>query len=143
MMEAFSKAREYCEVGLWVKASNLGKTVSAIRQVFPHTESPSTRHAPCKANLDVLLVHREAQVEQLQLSIVSVEKVPPGGAVLARTSHVLPEAVEGGAFLGVPLWIVAIGVLDVVFEGMYPVDLVGGLERHGDHGNLGHVSAAC
>lgn len=23
MMEAFSKAREYCEVGLWVKASNL------------------------------------------------------------------------------------------------------------------------
>lgn len=23
MMEAFSKAREYCEVGLWVNASNL------------------------------------------------------------------------------------------------------------------------
>lgn len=23
MMEAFSKASEYCEVGLWVKASNL------------------------------------------------------------------------------------------------------------------------
>lgn len=25
MMEAFSKAKEYCEVGLWVKASNLGQ----------------------------------------------------------------------------------------------------------------------
>lgn len=86
----------------------------------------------------MLLVNGEAQVEQLELTIVSVEKVPSGRTVLACTSHILAEAVEGGAFFGVPLRVVAVGVLDVVFQGMYPVNLVGGLEWHGDHGNLGH-----
>lgn len=90
----------------------------------------------------MLLIDRKAQIEQLQLAIVSVKKVPSGCAVLACTSHVLPEAVQGGAFLCVSLWIIAIGIANVVFEGMYPVDLVGGLERHGDHGNLRHDCAA-
>lgn len=90
----------------------------------------------------MLLVNREAQVEQLQLAVVSVEEVPSGSAVLACTSHVLPEAIQGGALLSIALWIVAVGIPDVVFEGMYPVDLVGGLERHGDHGNLRHDCAA-
>lgn len=87
----------------------------------------------------MLLVNGKAQVEQLELAIVSVEEVPSSGAVLAGTSHVLPEAVQSGAFLGVSLRVVAICILYVVFEGMHPVDLVGGLERHRDHGHLGHV----
>lgn len=90
----------------------------------------------------MLLVDREAQVEQLQLAIVPVEKVASGSAVLACTPHVLPEAIQGGALLSIPLWVVAIGVLNVMLERMYPVDLVGGLERHGNHGDLRHDCAA-
>lgn len=87
-MEAFSKAREYCEVGLWVKASNLRGC-----QQLRDGKGDSKTDAPCEGDLDVLLVYRKAQVEQLQLAIVSVKKVPSSSAVLACTSHVLPEAV--------------------------------------------------
>lgn len=136
MIEAFSKAREYCEVGLWVNASNLIECQQRRAKTDRGTDVPG------EGDLDVLLINREAQVEQFQLAIVSVEKVPSGSAVLACTSHVLPEAVQGGALLGIPFWIVAIGVPDVVLERVYPVDLVGGLEWHGDHGNLRHDGAA-
>lgn len=95
-------------------------------------------NAPGKRDLDVLLVDGEAQVEQLQLAIVSVQQVPSGGAVPACTPHVLPEAVQGGALLGIPLRIIAVTALYVVFQRVYPVNLVGGLDRHGYHGNLGH-----
>lgn len=57
------------------------------------TRECSRIHAPCEGDLDVLLIDRKAQVEQLQLSIISVEQVPSGSAVLACTSHVLPETV--------------------------------------------------
>lgn len=87
----------------------------------------------------MLLIDGEAQVEQLELAIVSVEEVPASGAVLAGTPHVLPEAIQSGALLRISLRVVAICVLYVVFEGMYPVNLVGGLERHRDHGHLGHL----
>lgn len=99
-------------------------------------------HAPGKRDLDMLLIDGESQIQQLKLSVVSIEEVPSGSAVLACTSRVLPEAVQGGALLGIPLRIVAVGVLYVVLQRVYPVDLVGGLERHGYHGNLGHDDAA-
>lgn len=89
----------------------------------------------------MLLVNRKPEVEQFQLSIVAIQKVSASGAVLACTSHVLSEAVQGGAFLGIAFGIIAVGILDVVFERMYPVDLVGGLERHGYHGDLRHDGA--
>lgn len=136
MMEAFSKAKEYWEVGLCVKASNLGETLAACQ---PGPGHAWINHTPCERDLDVLFIDGEAQVEQLELAIISVEQVPPGGAVFAGASHILPEAVQGGAFLSISLGIVTIGVLYVVFQRVYPVDLVGGLERHRYHGDLGHV----
>ena len=87
----------------------------------------------------MLLVHGESQVQQLQLAVVPVEEIPAGGTVLARTSHVLAQSAEGRAFLGVPLRVIAVRVLDIVLEGPDPVDLVGGLERHRYHGHLRHV----
>lgn len=137
MMEAFSKAKEYWEVGLCVNASNLRERLAACQRGPRHA---SFINAPCKRDLDVLFVDGEAQVEQFKLAIVSVEQIPPSGAVFPGTPHVLPEAVQGGAFLSISLGIVAIGVLYVVFQRMYPVDLVGGLERHRYHGNLGHFA---
>lgn len=139
IIEAFSKAKEYCEVGLWVKASNLGQwdSISSARTVG--LVSTTTTDAPCKGYFDMLLVYREAQVEQLELAIVSVEKVPSSRAVLAGTPHVLPQAVQSGALFRISLWVVAISVLYVVFQRVYPVDLVGCLERHRYHGHLGHL----
>lgn len=141
MMEAFSKAREYWEVGLCVNASNLGYCQQLVRPVGEKV-SVVGASAPGEGDLDVLFVDREAQVEQLKLAVVSVEEIPPGSAILACTSHVLAEAIQRGALLGISLWVVAVGVLYVVFQGVYPIDLVGSLERHGDHGDLGHDGAA-
>ena len=87
----------------------------------------------------MLLINREAQVQQLELAIVSVEQVSPGRAVLAGTPHVLPEAVERSALLCISLGIVAICILYVVFQGMDPVDFVGSLQRHRYHGHLSHL----
>lgn len=91
----------------------------------------------------MLLIDGEPEVEQFELSIVPIEEVSARGAVLSRTSHVLPEAVQGGAFLGIPFGVIAISVLYIMFEGVYPVDLVGGLERRRYHGDLRHDGRAC
>lgn len=90
MMEAFSNAKEYWEVGLCVKASNLRGALAACQR---GPQRALLNNAPCKRDLDVLLVDGEAQVEQFKLAVVSVEQIPPGSAVLPGTSHVLPEAV--------------------------------------------------
>ena len=87
----------------------------------------------------MLLVHGEPQVQQLQLAVVAVEEISAGGTVLARSPHVLPQTAEGCALLGISLRVVAVRVLDVVLERPDPVDLVGGLERHRDHGHLRHL----
>lgn len=84
----------------------------------------------------MLLINGEAQVEELKLAIVSVEHIPSRSTVLAGPPHVLPQAVERRTFLGITLRVVAIGIADVSLEWRDPVDLVGGLERHGDHGGL-------
>ncbi len=87
----------------------------------------------------MLLVDREPQVQQLELAIVPVQEISPCGAVLPSPPHVLPEAVEGGALFSIPLRVVAVRVLDVGLERGDPVNLVGGLERHREHGRLRHV----
>lgn len=93
---------------------------------------------PCEGNLDVLLIDGEAQVEEFELAVVSVEHVTTSGAVLTGTSYVLSEAVENGAFLGIAFGVVSVGVSDVALQRRDPVDLVGGLKRHRDHRRLGH-----
>jgi hypothetical protein len=93
----------------------------------------------------VVLVDGEAQVQQLQLAVVSVQQVSPRSAVLARAPHVLAQPVQRRALLGVALRVVAVRGADVALERLDPVDLVGLLQRHGDHGDEGRhgaVSAA-
>lgn len=71
MIEAFSYAKEYWAVGLCVKASNL----ESVRPdcLSPESYVPSMPDVPCEADLDVVLVHWESQIEQLQLAVVSVQ----------------------------------------------------------------------
>lgn len=107
---------------------------------FPQAASPQLRwceDVPCEADLDMILVHGESQIQQFKLAIVSVQQVSPGCAVLARASHILPQAVQGAAFLRVALRIIAISRSDIALERGYPIDLVGLLERDRDHGYLG------
>lgn len=125
MMEAFSYAREYCEVALCVKASYLGAKRQSCQQ---RCAEAAALCIPCERDLDVVLVDGEPQIQQLQLSVVSIEQVAAGGAVLAGTSHVLAQAVEGGTLVMVSLRIVPVRVPDVVLERADPVDLVGLLE---------------
>lgn len=87
----------------------------------------------------MLLIDGEAQVKKLELTVVAVKHVPARGALLASAADILPHAVEGGALLGIALRVIAIAVADVGLEGADPVNLVGGLERHREHGRLGHV----
>lgn len=87
----------------------------------------------------MLLVNREPQVEQLQLAIVTIEHVPPCGTLLPSTTYILPQTVESNTLLGIALRIIAIGILNIALERRHPVNLVGGLERHRDHGRLRHL----
>lgn len=75
----------------------------------------------------MLLIDGKTQVEELKLSIVAIEHVPAGGALLAGTAYILPQAVEGGALLRIALRVVAVGIPDVFLERRHPVNLVGGL----------------
>lgn len=87
----------------------------------------------------MLLVDGKAQVEQLKLAIVAVEHIPTRSAFLAGTAHVLAKSVEGLALFGIALRVVTVGVADVALERRDPIDFVGGLDRHRNHGGLGHV----
>jgi len=115
MMDAFSYAKEYCEVGLWVKASNLESLDQNIGN------SQMSMNIPGERYLDVVLIHRESEVQELKLAVISVEKVPPSGAVLPSASHILSKSVQGRALLRVPFRIIAICLSDIGFEGLYPV----------------------
>jgi len=77
----------------------------------------------------MVLIDREAQVQQLQLTVVAVEQVPSSSRVLAGASHVLAQTVQGGAFVGIAFRVVAVGGADVLLERSYPVYLVCHLER--------------
>lgn len=86
-MDAFSYAKEYCEVGLWVKASNL----ETLDQIIGNSQI--SINIPGERYLDMVLIHRESKIQELELAIISVEKVPPSGAVLPSASHVLSKTV--------------------------------------------------
>jgi len=81
----------------------------------------------------VILIDREPQIQQLQLAIVAVKQIATGGAILTGASHVLPEAVEGSTFLAVGLRVLAIGLPDVILEGLDPIDLIGLLQWAREH----------
>jgi hypothetical protein len=96
---------------------------------------PAPCSIPGKLDLDVVLVDGKAQIQQLQLAVVSVQQVPARSAVLARAAHVLAQAVEGRALVGIALRIVAVRGADVALERLDPVDLVGLLQRHAEEGD--------
>lgn len=77
----------------------------------------------------MVLIDGEPEVQKLQLAIVSVQQIAPGGTILPCTSHVLAKPVESRAFLAVPFGILAIGLSDVILEGLDPIDFVGLLQR--------------
>lgn len=70
MMEAFSNAREYCAVDLWVKASNLIRTMLVYWGAWPR--SIVKKGAPCKRDFDMLFVDGKPQVQELKLAVVTV-----------------------------------------------------------------------
>lgn len=135
MMEAFSKASEYCAVGLCVNASNL-VSVSHSASCYPRRCS-----VPGKLDLDVVLVDRKPQVQKLQLAVVSVQQIPPRSTILPRAPHILPQPVQRRALLGIALRVVAIRGANVALERLYPVDLVRLLQRDRDHGYEGRHGA--
>lgn len=45
---------------------------------------------PCKADLDMILIDRKPQIQQFQLSVVSIQQVPSSRAVFPCAPHVLP-----------------------------------------------------
>ena len=77
-----------------MKASNL----QCVRSRRVPTLTPSI-NVPSEGYLDVVLVNGKAQVQQLQLAIVSVEEVATRGTVGTSASHVLAQPVEGVALL--------------------------------------------
>lgn len=81
----------------------------------------------------MILINWEPEIQQLQLAIVAVQQIATGSAILTGASHVLPEAVEGGTFLTVILRVLAIGLPDVILEGLDPIDFVGLLQRAREH----------
>ena len=77
----------------------------------------------------MVLVHRKSQIQQLQLSIISIKQVSPCGTIFPSPSHILPQAVQRGAFLRIPLRVVAIRLADILLERLNPIDLAGLFER--------------
>lgn len=92
-----------------------------------------SQDVPGEGNLDVVLINRESQIQQLQLTIVPIQQVAPGSTILPSPSHVLSQTVESRTFLTVALGVLAIGLSDVILEGLDPVDLVGLLQRTREH----------
>ena len=82
----------------------------------------------------MILVHGESQVQQLELSIISIQKISSRSTVCACAPHVLAQAIEGCAFFRISFWVISIGCPYILLQRVYPVDLVGLLERARDHG---------
>lgn len=111
----------------------VGQSPTFISVYTERSDVPGERY------LDVVLIHRKPQVEQFQLSIISVQQVPSRSAVLPGAPHVLPQPIQCRTFLLVALGVVPICSPNVSLQRGYPVDFVGLLQRHRDHGHLrGH-----
>jgi hypothetical protein len=87
----------------------------------------------------VVFIHWESKVQQFQLTIISIQEVPPSGTILARSSHILPQPVERITLLRIPLRIIAICLPDIALQRRDPVDFVCLLQRARDHGGLQHL----
>lgn len=83
----------------------------------------------------MVLIDGKPQIQQLKLSVISVQQVPPSGAVLTSPAHVLPQSVESRAFFLVAVRVVAVRLADVALERGDPVNLICLLQRDGDHGS--------
>ena len=89
----------------------------------------------------MVLVDGEAQVQQFQLAIVSIQQISPRSTVLASASHVLPQPIQRGTLLSISFRVIAIGSAYVALERIDPIDLVGLLQRDRDHGHeRGHAA---
>lgn len=77
----------------------------------------------------MVLIHRKTQIQQLQLPIISVEKISPRSTILPGASHVLAQAVKRGAFLRISLGVIAIRLADILLERLDPINLAGLFER--------------
>lgn len=96
-------------------------------------DAGTCQDVPGERNLDVVLIDRESQIQQLQLTVIPIQQVASGSTVLPSTSHILPQAIESCTFLAVALRVLAIRLSDVILEGLNPVDLVSLLQRTREH----------
>lgn len=90
----------------------------------------------------MILIHRKPQIQELKLSIVSIQQIAARRTILASTPHVLAQPVERRAFCGVPFGIFAIALPDIVFKRLNPIDFVGLLEGTREHRRLNHSDGA-
>lgn len=90
----------------------------------------------------MVLIDRKTEVQQFQLSIISIEQISSSGTVLSGTSHILAQPIQRGAFLRISLRIVAIGLSDIGLERLNPIDFAGLLEGRRYHRRLHHLDGA-
>ena len=76
----------------------------------------------------MILVHRKPQIQELKLSIVSIQQIAARRTIFASTPHVLAQPVKRRAFCVVPFRVFAIALSDIVFKRLNPIDFVGLLE---------------
>ena len=81
----------------------------------------------------MVLIDREAEIQELQLSVVSIQEVASSGTILPCTSHILSQAIQCCTFLTVALRVLAIGLPNVILEGLDPINLIGLLQRTREH----------
>jgi hypothetical protein len=89
----------------------------------------------------MILIDGESEIQELQLAVVPVQQIPARRAIFSRAPHVLAQAIQHGAFIGIAFGVIAVAVADVVLERGYPVNLVCLLEGAGQHGSLSHFPA--
>lgn len=65
MIEAFSKAREYWEVALWVKASYLCSQNGKLANRLSNSATPTRRAViPCKRDFDMIFINGETEIQE-------------------------------------------------------------------------------
>lgn len=93
---------------------------------------------PCEGDLDVVVIDGEPEVQQLQLTVVSIQQITTDSAVFAYAPHVLAKPVESRAFLTVLFGVLTMALSNVILEGLDPINLVGLLQRTREHRRLSH-----
>lgn len=86
----------------------------------------------------MVVVDREPEVQQLQLTVVSIQQITTDSAVFPYTPHILTKPVESRAFLTVLFGVFAMTLSNVILERLDPINLVGLLQRTREHRRLSH-----